>query len=97
MCPHGWRCGRHPGAEGCWDAIIVLPSIPFCPYNGRQVSLKYLPAVARYMTQRFYQRKLAKSRNNTILARKAVAHKLVRACYYLMRDLVPFEEMKAFG
>jgi transposase len=47
--------------------------------------------------QRFYQRKLAKSRNNTILARKAVAHKLARACYYMMRDLVPFEATKAFG
>ena len=47
--------------------------------------------------QRFYQRKLAKSRNNTVLARKAVAHKLSRACYYMMRDLVPFEATKAFG
>jgi transposase len=47
--------------------------------------------------QRFYQRKLAKSNNNTILARKTVAHKLARACYYLMRDLVPFDARKAFG
>jgi transposase len=47
--------------------------------------------------QRFYQRKLAKTNNNTILARKAVAHKLSRACYYIMRDLVPFEALKAFG
>ena len=47
--------------------------------------------------QRFYQRKLAKSRNNTVLARKAVAHKLARACYYMIRDLVPFEATKAFG
>jgi len=47
--------------------------------------------------QRFYQRKLAKTNNNTILARKAVAHKLARACYYIMRDLVPFDAMKAFG
>jgi hypothetical protein len=47
--------------------------------------------------QRFYQRKLAQSRNNTILARKAVAHKLARACYDSMRDLVPFEAAKAFG
>src|SRR6516162_8463919 len=38
--------------------------------------------------QRFYQRKLAKTNNNTILARKAVAHKLARACYDIMRDLV---------
>jgi len=47
--------------------------------------------------QRFYQRQLAKTNNNTILARKAVAHKLARACYYIMRDLVPFDAMKAFG
>ena len=47
--------------------------------------------------QRLYQRKLAQSRNNTVLARKAVAHKLSRACYDIMRDLVPFEATKAFG
>ena len=47
--------------------------------------------------QRLYQRKLAKSRNNTILARKAMAHQLARACYYVMRDLVPLEAKKAFG
>jgi transposase len=47
--------------------------------------------------QRFYQRKLAKSTNNTVLARKSVAHKLSRACYYIMRDRVPFEATKAFG
>ena len=47
--------------------------------------------------QRFDQRKLAKSRNNTVLARKAVAQKLARACYDMMRDLVPFEATQAFG
>ena len=47
--------------------------------------------------QRFYQRKLAKSTTNTGLARKSVAHKLSRACYDIMRDLVPFEATKAFG
>jgi len=31
------------------------------------------------------------------LARKAVAHKLSRACYDMMRDLVPYEATKAFG
>jgi transposase len=57
-----------------------------------QFALRFQPA-----TQRFYQRKLAKSRHNTVLARKAVAHKLARACYDLMRDRVPFEATKAFG
>jgi transposase len=47
--------------------------------------------------QRFYQRKLAKSTTNTVVARKAVAHKWSRACYDSMRDLVSFEATKAFG
>jgi len=45
--------------------------------------------------QRFYQRKQAKS--HLMVARKAVAHKLSRACYYIMRDLEPFDVHKAFG
>jgi transposase len=45
--------------------------------------------------KRFYQRK--KERTNGIVAIKAVAHKLARACYYILRDQVPFEVEKAFG
>ena len=43
----------------------------------------------------FYQRKKAKSKG--VVAIKAVAHKLCRACYYIMRDQVPFNITKAFG
>jgi transposase len=43
----------------------------------------------------FYQRKKAKSHG--VLALKAVAHKLCRACYYIMRDQVPFDVTKAFA
>ncbi len=43
----------------------------------------------------YYQRKKAKSK--TVIAIKAVAHKLCRACYYIMRDRVPFNMTKAFG
>ena len=45
--------------------------------------------------RRFYQRKKAKT--NGIVAIKAVAHKLARACYYIMRDEVPFDVAKAFA
>jgi transposase len=45
--------------------------------------------------KRFYQRKKAKSHG--ILALKAVAHKLCRACYYIMKDQVPFDVTKAFA
>ena len=43
----------------------------------------------------FYQRK--KSKTNGIVAIKAVAHKLCRACYYLMKDQVAFDVTKAFA
>ena len=45
--------------------------------------------------KRFYQRK--KARSNGIVAIKAVAHKLARASYYVMRDRVAFDLNKAFG
>ncbi len=43
----------------------------------------------------FYQRK--KSKTNGIVAIKAVAHKLCRACYYIMRDQVSFDVTQAFA
>ena len=45
--------------------------------------------------QKFYQRKQVKT--HVMVARKAIAHQLARACFYIMRDLVPFEAQKAFG
>jgi transposase len=68
------------------------PYLAWAYMEAAQFALRFQPAA-----QRFYQRKLAKSRNHTVLARKAVAHKLARACYDMMRDLVPFEATKAFG
>jgi transposase len=45
--------------------------------------------------KRFYERKKAKT--NVIVARKAVAHKLARACYHVMRDQVAFSAERCFG
>jgi len=45
--------------------------------------------------KRFFQRKSAK--RNKILAIKAVAHKLARACFCMMRDQVPFDVERAFA
>jgi transposase len=42
----------------------------------------------------FFQRKLSKSKR--VVALKAVAHKLCRACYYIIRDQVAFDIAKAF-
>ena len=45
--------------------------------------------------KKYYQRKLAKS--HIMIAKKAVAHKLARACFYVLRDDVEFDVNKAFG
>ena len=45
--------------------------------------------------RRFYERKQA--RTHRVVALKAVAHKLARASYYVMRDQVPFKMDLAFG
>jgi transposase len=66
------------------------PYLEWASMEAAQFAIRFNPRV-----QRFYQRKLAKS--HLMLARKSVAHKLARACYYIMRDRVPFEVHRAFG
>ena len=45
--------------------------------------------------RKFHQRKRAKT--NVIIATKAVAHKLARACYHVLKNQVPFDETMAFA
>lgn len=45
--------------------------------------------------RRFHQKKMAKT--NDVVATKALAHKLARACYYIIRDQVPYDEDRLFG
>jgi transposase len=51
----------------------------------------------RYNDQarRFYERKKAKT--NTAVATKALAHKLARACYHILKDGKPFEVGRCFA
>jgi transposase len=53
-------------------------------------AIRFEPLVAR-----FYQRKKAKT--HRVVALKAVANKLARACYYVMRDEVSFDVDRAFA
>ena len=43
----------------------------------------------------YYNRKAAKT--NFMVAHSALAHKLARAAYYIMRDQVPFQKEKLFA
>jgi transposase len=45
--------------------------------------------------RKFHHRKKAKT--NGVVAIKAVAHKLARACYHVLKEQVPFEEARAFA
>ena len=45
--------------------------------------------------KKFYECK--KRKTNNVIALKALAHKLSRACYYIMKQGVPFDESKIFG
>ncbi|ETR67277.1 MAG: transposase IS116/IS110/IS902 family protein [Candidatus Magnetoglobus multicellularis str. Araruama] len=68
--------------------------------NGnRYLSWAYVEAAnfsKRYCqkAQKFFQRK--ESKTNSILATKALSHKLARASYYMMRDKVPYDVDKLF-
>lgn len=45
--------------------------------------------------RRFHQRKKAK--RNGVIAIKAIAHKLARACYHVLKEQVSFDETRAFA
>ncbi|GJL63969.1 MAG: hypothetical protein NPIRA04_26230 [Nitrospirales bacterium] len=53
-------------------------------------AIRYEPKI-----RQFYDRKLSKTK--VVVARKAAAHKLARACYDVMRDAVPFEVTRVFA
>jgi len=53
-------------------------------------AIRFNPAIAAW-----YQRK--RSRKHRIVAIKAVAHKLARAAYYILRDRTAFDTARAFG
>lgn len=69
--------------------------------NGNKYLAWAFVEAAHFATQkegpikRFCQRKAMKK--NKIVAIKAVAHKLARACYHILRDQVPFDMDKAFA
>jgi hypothetical protein len=80
---HGTRQGQGNAKNG-------HPSLEWADMEAAPCAIRCSPQV-----QRFSQHKASKSPR--MIARKSVAHKLARACFYIMRDLVPFEVNKACG
>jgi len=66
------------------------PYLAWAFFEAAHFAIQFLPAA-----KRFYEKKAAQ--RNPILAMKALSHKMARACYYVMRDKVPFDPMRLFG
>jgi transposase len=68
--------------------------------NGnKHLSRAYVEAAHHAMwhyeyVKRYYQRKMVKT--NTLVARKTIAHKLARTCYYIIRDQKSFDPTRVF-
>jgi hypothetical protein len=71
---------------------FLIHGSPYCASGerGKRQDLRYNPQIKRY-----YQRKRAKTKG--VIATKAVAHKLARACYYILRDGSEFDVNRAFA
>jgi len=68
-----------------WNKYLAWAFIEAANYTKR-----YCP-----YARRFYQRKAAKTKK--VVAIKALSHKLARAAYYVIRDGVDYDPIKAFG
>jgi transposase len=58
-------------------------------HEAAHAAIRYLPAARSYYDRKMRQR-------NRPVAMKAISHKLARACYFVMRDAVPFDPDKLF-
>ena len=66
------------------------PYLAWAFMEAAQFALRYLPEA-----KRFYERK--RRQRHMVLAKKALAHKLARACYHMLRENVPFERERLFA
>ena len=80
----------HGKRQGQGNVNNGHPSLAWASMEAAQGAIRFSPTVPR-----FDQRTQAQS--PLMVARKAVAHPLARACYDIMRDLMPFEVHNAFG
>ena len=81
---------RDAPSHGARSALNGNKYLAWAFVEAANFAIRFEPLIARY-----YQRKKAKS--HRVVALKAVAHKLARACYYVMRDEVPFDVNRAFA
>jgi transposase len=77
-------------AKGSGNARCGNKHLSWAFVEAAHFAVRYDPTV-----KRFYQRKCSKTLS--VVAIKAVAHKLARACFHVMRDGVEFDASRAFA
>ena len=76
--------GKKKGQHQEWQQILGLG------FEAANFALRFCPEA-----KRFYERKKAKT--NTVVAIKALAHKLARACYHILKERKPFDVTRCFA
>jgi transposase len=82
-----WTNGKRKGSGNTKNGNAFLC---WAFIEAANFAIRYNPTIRRY-----YQRKQARTKR--IVALKAVAHKLARACYYMIKEDVAFDLARAFG
>jgi transposase len=81
------NCRRTPPRLGI---SCIRSHLSWAFIEAAHCAVRYDPSV-----RRLYQRKCAKGLS--VVAIKAVAHKLARACYHVMREGVTYDGTRAFA
>ena len=66
-----------------------------CAAKKKLCALDERPANGCPEAKRFHERKKAKT--NNVVATKALAHKLARACYHILKEGKPFDVTRCFA
>lgn len=82
-----WTNGKRKGSGNTKNGNAFLC---WAFMEAANFAIRYEPKIRAY-----YQRKEAKTKR--VIALKAVAHKLARACYYMIKENVAFDITRAFG
>jgi len=82
-----WTNGKRKGSGNTKNGNAFLC---WAFMEAANFAIRYNPRIRAY-----YQRKQAKTKR--VIALKAVAHKLARACYHMIKENVAFDITRAFG
>ena len=83
-----WNIARMAGRMLQGQDIAVALAWAFV--EAANFALRFCPEA-----KRFYERKKAKT--NTVVAIKALAHKLARACFHILKERKPFDVTRCFA